>query len=158
MDVYAPPKSKLTSRSAAPRRVAAVLVTIFIVLNLTGIAQTIQVLNIYGFSLSSDLGEASLILMGTLLARSIIAALYFFRVRWFYWILLGSMLVVYPLPNFPLSLANSWLLLAIVFVLGWAFALSQRQYLLPWRDLVDEEAGQEEQRSSDGAEDRGDER
>ncbi len=118
---------------------AAGLIVIFISLNIVGIAQTIQVLNVYGFALNSGLGRASVALMATYFLRSAIAALYFLKVRWFYWILVASMLVVYLLPRFPVSLANTWLLFALVVVLGWSFAISQRQYLIPWRDFSRED-------------------
>ncbi|MEM9690816.1 MAG: hypothetical protein AAF917_15230, partial [Pseudomonadota bacterium] len=67
--------------------------------------------------------------------RAVAAALYFIGFRWFYWLILASLLAIYvvPLQSFPPYPLNDPASVTLVLAIGLGLARFGRQFLFPWR-------------------------
>jgi len=137
MDPYDTPESENARPQTGgwTRRIGGFLIVLFIALNLISLIKTFQVMSLGDYAWTTKFGVVSAMLIATNAIRGVVAALYFLSVRWFYWVLVLSMLVVYliPTPLYPISFANSKLLLILVVLMGLSFAFGQRHFLFPWR-------------------------
>ena len=145
MDIYEPP------RSEAPRDreeqmatfIAGFLVVVFILSNITGAVRSVQVMNMYGYGWNTGFGVMVLMEIATYVVRCAIAALFFLKVRWFYWMLVASMVGVYLIPvrMYPDGIVNAPVPVALVVLLGIVLAFGLRQYVMPWRHRGQRDGG-----------------
>lgn len=114
---------------------AAFLVIAFILANMLGAFQSAQAASLHNFGWNTGPGLAVTLQFATYIVRSLIAALYFLKVRWFYWMLVASMVAVYciPAPRYPITAVNTPGLIGLVILIGIPLVLGQRQYIVPWR-------------------------
>ncbi len=112
--------------------IGGALVVMFILISFSQIVKTWQVVTLMQVGAGSQLGFVSFLLIATNIVRVIIAALFFLRIKWFYWLLVLSMAIVYvfPAPPYPTSLANTPMLIMLVVFIGAVFAAGRLEYVM----------------------------
>jgi hypothetical protein len=137
MDIYEPPKSEAPRNREERMAVftTGFVVVMFILSNMTGALRSVQVMNTYGYGWNTGFGVMVMMEIATYVVRCSIAALFFLKVRWFYWILVASMLGVYlvPVRMYPDGIVNAPIPVALVILMAIPLALGLRRYVLPWR-------------------------
>ncbi|MEM1173795.1 MAG: hypothetical protein AAGI27_03195 [Pseudomonadota bacterium] len=137
MDPYTTPNSKTAKPVAGAwsRRTTAALIGLFVLVNLLSAAQVVQVY--YRFGAEWLGGEDTFLFFyaSAFVLRAVVAALYFFGFRWFYWLIVASMLAIYVIPSqfLPTGLMNGPASVTLVLAIGLGLARSNQQYLMPWR-------------------------
>ena len=121
----------------------AFLVLAFILANMLGAFQSALAVSVQNFGWNTGPGLAVTLQFATFIVRSLIAALYFLKVRWFYWMLVASMVVVYlaPSPPYQINAVNTPGLIGLVVLIAIPLVLGQRRYILPWRHGARGEGG-----------------
>ena len=142
-DMYRPPPGgKQPWRAEQTAAVfTVVLVIAFVLANMLGAYQSVQAMHTLGYGWDSKLGMVVVLQFATHIVRCLIAALYFLRVRWFYWMLVVSMVVVYfiPSPLYPIGIVNTPGMIGLVVLIGVPLVLGERRYVLPWRPMGEPE-------------------
>jgi hypothetical protein len=138
-DIFKPPQSsKQPWRAEQSAAVFTVfLVIAFILANMLGAFKSVQAMSAYGYGWDSKFGFVVVLQFATHVVRCFIAALYFLKFRWFYWMLLASMVVVYlfPTPPYPIGIVNTPGLIGLVVLIGVPLVFGERRYVYPWRPL-----------------------
>ena len=145
MDPYTTPSST-TARPVTgtwSRRTTAVLVGLFVLVNLLSAASVVRVYFDYGGEWFGNDSPILYAYASLFVFRAVAGTLYFFRVRWFFWLIVGLMLVVYVVPSqmLPLTSMNGPASVALVLAIGLGLARSGHRYLLPWRKPYNEGGG-----------------
>ncbi len=139
MDPYTTPSSTTAKPVSGiwSRRTTAVLIGFFVLVNLLSAARVVQVYVMFGVDWVGGEDLFLFLYASAFVFRAVIAALYFFRFRWFYWLIVASMLVVYLVPSqlMPTGLMNGPASVALVLAIGLGLARSGHQYLMPWRSV-----------------------
>jgi hypothetical protein len=141
-DTYRPPQGrKQPWRGEQTAAVFTVFFVIaFVLANMLGAFQSALSASLHNFGWSTGPGLSVALQFATFILRALIAALYFLKVRWFYWMLVASMVAVYALPSppYPINVVNTPGLIGLVVLIGIPLVLGQRQYILPWRSVSDQ--------------------
>ena len=144
-DIYRPPPGgKQPWRAEQTAAVFTVfLVIAFVLANMLGAFQSVLAMQTFGYGWDSKFGLVVVLQFATHIVRCFIAALYFLKVRWFYWMLVVSMVVVYlfPSPPFPIGVVNTPGMIGLVVLIGVPLVLGERPYILPWQQMGKPEDG-----------------
>ncbi|HNP66194.1 MAG TPA: hypothetical protein PKH39_19870 [Woeseiaceae bacterium] len=135
MNPYEPPKSELKQlkRALWPKQVGGILVGLFIAANLSNIFGMIKIMEFMDYGWSSKFGVTAATAIATHSIRIGIALLYFVKFRWFFWVLVASILIVYGFPDaLPSRVVNLWFPLLLVSLMSLHFGVVDRRYILPW--------------------------